>query len=155
MVPTISTNIHRVRIGKFVLQGYLYASIVCVFVDATNKITNQQWKGKLYLVDLAGSERLKKTETTGEALKESLHINKSLLALGDVMQSLAQKKPHVPYRNSKLTALLQDSLGGNSKALMFVNVSPAMEHVQETVCSLQFAARVKKVELGEVKKNIK
>ena len=81
--------------------------------------------GKLNLVDLAGSERVGRTGSTGDRLKEAQSTNKSLSALGDVIQSLAQKTAHIPYRNSKLTQLLQDSLGGDSKTLMMVQVSPA------------------------------
>jgi kinesin family protein C2/C3 len=111
--------------------------------------------GKLNLIDLAGSERVGKTDATGDRLKEAQNINKSLSALGDVIAALGNKKAmHVPYRNSKLTFLLQDSLGGNSKVLMFVNVSPAVYNAGETVCSLTFAARCRAVELGQAKKQV-
>jgi kinesin family protein C2/C3 len=127
--------------------------IVSVYVTATNLVTKAKTQGKLHLIDLAGSERLKRTDVKGDRLKESLAINKSLSALGDVISALAAKKPHIPYRNSKLTSLLQDSLGGNSKTLMFVNVSPTIESCPETLCSLGFAARVKTIELGKAEKN--
>ena len=83
----------------------------------------------------AGSERLSRTEATGERLKEAQSINKSLSSLGDVMAALARKDKHVPYRNSKLTYFLQDSLGGDSKTVMFVNISPTLASAQETVGS--------------------
>ena len=82
------------------------------------------------------------------------HINKSLSALGDVVAALSQGSQHVPYRNSKLTTLLQDSLGGNSKTLMFVNVAPSESNSGETKCSLDFALRAKTVQLGRASKNV-
>ena len=110
-------------------------------------------KGVLNLVDLAGSERLAKTQAKGDRLKEAQHINKSLSALGDVISSIASKKAgskkadaHVPYRNSKLTYLLQPCLSGDAKTLMFVNVSPSAASSHETLCSLRFASKVNQCE---------
>ncbi|KAG0452488.1 hypothetical protein HPP92_024793 [Vanilla planifolia] len=107
----------------------------------------------LHLVDLAGSERLDKSEVTGERLKEALHINKSLSCLGDVFAALAQKSSYIPYRNSKLTLLLQNSLGGQAKMLMLAHVSPEAESCAETISTLKFAQRVSTVELGSAQMN--
>lgn len=107
--------------------------------------------GKLNLVDLAGSERGSKTGATGSRAKEGSFINKSLSALGDVIKQLEVKaltgsaKTHIPYRNSALTKLLSDSLGGNSKTVMIAACGPAASNVEETVGTLRFAARVKAV----------
>lgn len=86
-------------------------------------------------------------------MKEAVHINKSLSALGDVISSLAQKNAHVPYRNSKLTQLLQDALGGQAKTLMFVHISPETDAIGETISTLKFAERVSTVELGAARAN--
>eukprot|EP00930_Biecheleria_cincta_P072901 TRINITY_DN60242_c0_g1_i1.p1 TRINITY_DN60242_c0_g1~~TRINITY_DN60242_c0_g1_i1.p1 ORF type:complete len:471 (+),score=83.74 TRINITY_DN60242_c0_g1_i1:53-1465(+) len=102
---------------------------------------------KFHLIDLAGSERQKATGATGDRLKEGAQINLSLSALGNVISALTDSaKRHVPYRDSKLTRLLQDSLGGNSYTVMICNVSPAKINAEETLSSLRFAERAKKIE---------
>ncbi|KAI3430807.1 hypothetical protein D9Q98_009218 [Chlorella vulgaris] len=106
----------------------------------------------LHLVDLAGSERIAKSEVAGQQLKEAQAINKSLSALGDVIQSLQSKSAHVPYRNSKLTQVLQDSLCGSSKVLLVCCVNPEAASAQESISSLNFASRAAQVELGPIKK---
>ncbi|KAL2349000.1 hypothetical protein Fmac_003000 [Flemingia macrophylla] len=128
--------------------------LLCITVKAKNLLNGACTKSKLWLVDLAGSERIGKTAAEGERLKEAQNINKSLSALGDVISALAAKTSHIPYRNSKLTQLLQDSLGGDSKTLMFVQISPSEQDTSETLSSLNFATRVRGVELGPVKKQI-
>ncbi|XP_061343234.1 kinesin-like protein KIN-14R [Gastrolobium bilobum] len=128
--------------------------MLCIMVRAKNLMNGECTKSKLWLVDLAGSERLAKTEAQGERLKEAQNINRSLSALGDVISALAAKSSHIPYRNSKLTHLLQDSLGGDSKTLMLVQISPSDQDLGETLSSLNFATRVRGVELGPVKKQI-
>jgi len=127
--------------------------IVTLTVRTRNLKAGDNYVGKLSLVDLAGSERLSKSGTTGQAQKESMAINKSLSALGTVIAALATEEKHVPYRDSKLTYLLQDSLGGNSKTLMFVNIGPSQDNCAETVNSLNFASRAKSVALGKATKN--
>ncbi|KAK3810624.1 MAG: P-loop containing nucleoside triphosphate hydrolase protein, partial [Linnemannia gamsii] len=93
----------------------------------------------LNLIDLTGSERLSQSGATGDRLRETQAINKSLSCLGDVIYAIANRDPHVPYRNSKVTLSVVNSLGGNSKTLMFVNISPLKSNFNETLCSLRFA----------------
>lgn len=128
-------------------------SCLTVHVQGKDLSSGTLFRGCMHLVDLAGSERVDKTEAVGERLKEAQHINKSLSALGDVISSLAQKNSHVPYRNSKLTQLLQDSLGGQAKTLMFVHISPEYDAIGETISTLKFAERVSSVELGAARAN--
>merc|ERR1719438_304684 len=102
--------------------------------------------GKLHLVDLAGSERQAKTGAVGERLKEATKINLSLSALGNVISALVDGKSiHVPYRDSKLARLLQDSLGGNARTVMVANIGPANYNYDETITTLRYANRAKNI----------
>ena len=94
-------------------------------LDARNTETGSSKASKLMLVDLAGSEKVKKTHASGQTLKEAKQINKSLMVLGLVINSLVENKKHIPYRDSKLTRLLSDALGGNSKTMLIVTASPS------------------------------
>lgn len=107
--------------------------------------------GKLNLIDLAGSERQSKTGATGDRLKEATKINKALSALGNVIYALAENSSHVPYRDSKLTRLLQDSLGGNSKTIMIANIGPASSNYEETIITLRYAHRAKAIKNTPIK----
>ncbi|VAI57356.1 unnamed protein product [Triticum turgidum subsp. durum] len=128
-------------------------SVVTIHVRGQDLKTGNTSRGALHLVDLAGSERVDRSAVTGDRLKEAQHINKSLAALGDVIFSLSQKNAHVPYRNSKLTQVLQTSLGGHAKTLMFVQVNPDVSSYTETLSTLKFAERVSGVELGVARTN--
>lgn len=117
-----------------------------------NEYTNEEYLcAKLHLVDLAGSERAKRTGSDGLRFKEGVHINKGLLALGNVISALGDEKKrkegvHVPYRDSKLTRLLQDSLGGNSRTFMIACISPADINAEETLNTLKYANRARNIQ---------
>ncbi|KAG2485809.1 hypothetical protein HYH03_015519 [Edaphochlamys debaryana] len=123
-------------------------------IEGHNTETGVKVSGVLNLIDLAGSERVKDSGAAGQRLKEAQAINKSLAALGDVIMALANKQEHVPFRNSKLTYLLQPCLGGDSKTLMFLNVAPTREFAHESLCSLRFGAKVNSCEINVPKKNV-
>merc|ERR1712176_898710 len=106
--------------------------ILIIKIVSVNLETREQISGKIFLCDLAGSERLKKSEVTDDMQKEAIEINKSLTALGDVIEALTKgTKP--PYRNHTLTQVMQDALGGTSKTIMCVNCSPASSNYDESV----------------------
>lgn len=122
-------------------------SVFTLKLNGENSATRERCEGTLNLVDLAGSERLKSSGAEGDRMKETQNINTSLKSLGDVIEALGTGQKHIPYRNSKLTYLLKNSLGGNSKTLMFVMVSPLEAHLNETLSSLRFATKVSQAQL--------
>ncbi|KAL3091023.1 hypothetical protein niasHT_023623 [Heterodera trifolii] len=121
-------------------------SVFQIHVQQDNKTTLKKLTGKLYLVDLAGSEKVSKTGAKGAVLEEAKNINKSLSALGNVISALAKgTKSHVPYRDSKLTCILQESLGGNSRTTIVICCSPASCNEGETKSTLLFGQRAKTI----------
>jgi len=125
-----------------------------LLLKGTNEVLGEVVHSTLTLVDLAGSERVEKSGVVGEQLKEAGGISRSLSALTNVFDALVDKRSHVPFRNSKLTYLLTDALS-HGKALVLTNVSPEPEFAAETEKSLLFAQRVKKVELGKARRDVK
>eukprot|EP00930_Biecheleria_cincta_P098023 TRINITY_DN8970_c0_g1_i1.p1 TRINITY_DN8970_c0_g1~~TRINITY_DN8970_c0_g1_i1.p1 ORF type:complete len:523 (-),score=110.74 TRINITY_DN8970_c0_g1_i1:35-1603(-) len=119
--------------------------IIIIKICSVHKETKKQLQGKIIICDMAGSERLKKSKSSGDREKEAIEINKSLTALGDVVEAISKKLPKVPYRNHKITQILQDSLGGSAKTLVFVNCSPASSNCEETLTSLRYASRMKNI----------
>merc|ERR1719330_746260 len=129
-------------------------SVFTLHLTALHPENRQALRGTLNLVDLAGSERLDRSKVTGSRAKEAMAINKSLSALTDVFAAIGKKQSHIPFRNSKLTYLLQPSLSGDGKTLMLVNLSPTELSTQESLCSLRFASQVNKCELGKAKRSL-
>lgn len=127
--------------------------VLSINVHGLNTTAQLRYHGKMHLIDLAGSERIARSNVTGARLKEAQAINKSLSALGDVVQALVTKQKHIPFRNSKLTFFLSDSLGGNSNMLMFLCIRSGDDSSAETSCSLKFGARAQSIELGVAKQN--
>ncbi|XP_031641022.1 kinesin-like protein Klp68D [Contarinia nasturtii] len=126
-------------------------AIFMIKIEMCDLDTNKVKVGKLNLIDLAGSERQSKTGATADRLKEASKINRALSSLGNVISALAENSPHIPYRDSKLTRLLQDSLGGNSKTIMIANIGPSSYNYNETVTTLRYAQRAKTIQNKPVK----
>jgi len=130
-------------------------SVFIMNIKAFNSITGVTLESALNLIDLAGSEKVADTGSQGQQLKEAKKINSSLSSLSNVITSLSNKSQHIPYRNSKLTFLLRDSLGGNSKTLMFININPNKKNVNESINTLRFATTVNNCNIGTARKVIK
>ncbi|CAM9864630.1 unnamed protein product, partial [Ectocarpus sp. 8 AP-2014] len=139
---------NRVTAATGMNQGSSRSHSVFIISVQQRDVNDSSTKtGMLFLVDLAGSEMVKKTHATGQVLNEAKTINKSLSALGQVINALTdEKKPHVPYRDSKLTRVLQNSLGGNSKTCLIVNCSPSSFNEAETLSTLRFGSRAKRIQ---------
>jgi len=123
-------------------------SIFALYLHGINREQHSELHGALHLVDLAGSERLDKSGSTGDRLKETQNINRSLSSLADVFLAKAEGRSHIPFRNSKLTHLMEPCLNGQGKTLMLVTVSPEADHSHETLCSLRFASQVSQCTTG-------
>eukprot|EP00946_MAST-07B_sp_MAST-7B-sp1_P003807 g3807.t1 len=123
-------------------------AVLVARVTRENKVTQERSQAKLFLVDLAGSERIGKSGVTGVALEEAKAINLSLSTLGLCIKALvAANKPHVPFRSSKLTRLLRESLGGKARTCLIIAVRPGQPHIEETLSALQFGARARKIKV--------
>ena len=121
-------------------------SVFILQIEQKNTIDFSSKTGKIYLVDLAGSERIAKTGAQGQTLDEAKNINRSLTCLGQVINALTDgKSTHIPYRDSKLTRILQESLGGNSRTSLIVTCSPSAFNENETVSTLRFGQRAKQI----------
>ena len=121
-------------------------SMFSMIITQTNREDLSVKTGKLFLVDLAGSEKLSKTEAQGQTLEEAKKINQSLTTLGKVIGALVDKKSqHIPYRESKLTRMLTESLGGNSKTCLIVTASPHPYNEIETISTLRFGSQARQI----------
>jgi kinesin family protein 5 len=136
----------KVAETKMNMESSRSHSVFMMTVVQKDLSTGASQRGTLYLVDLAGSEKVAKTGASGQTLDEAKGINKSLSALGNVINALTDgKSKHIPYRDSKLTRILQDSLGGNSRTALIINCSPASDNEAETVSTLRFGIRAKSI----------
>jgi kinesin family protein C1 len=147
----INRSVEKTALNDFSSRSH---SVFQLELNGVNAISGQQTFGVLNLIDLAGSERLKASKSQGERLKETQTINKSLSCLGNVIAAIASGEKHIPYRDSKLTYLLQNCFGDASKCLMFVNLSPEEEHAHESLCSLRFASKVNSCQIGSARRKM-
>ncbi|XP_054476497.1 kinesin-like protein KIFC3 [Anoplopoma fimbria] len=144
----------KIASTKMNIQSSRSHLVVALQVEGSDRVSGLTSRGTLTLCDLAGSERISRTEAEGQRLVEAAAINKSLTALGQVFGALKCNALHVPFRNSKLTLLLQPCLSGDAKCCVFVNVSPDVKDEAETLSTLQFGSTVRQVVLGKAPQNV-
>lgn len=142
-IGSTNRSVGATNMNKFSSRSH---SIFVITIAQRNLETLSRKSGRLYLVDLAGSEKIQKTGAEGTRLDEAKNINKSLFTLGSVINALTDgKSSHIPYRDSQLTRILQEALGGNSKTALILNCSPAKYNEEETVSTLRFGIRAKRI----------
>ncbi|KAG7235908.1 hypothetical protein INR49_001888, partial [Caranx melampygus] len=144
----------KIASTKMNIQSSRSHLVVALEVEGSDEVSGLTSRGTLTLCDLARSERISKTEAEGQRLVEAAAINKSLTALGQVFGALKCNALHIPFRNSKLTHLLQPSLSGDAKCCVFVNVSPDVKDAVETLSTLQFGSSIRQVSLGKAAQNV-
>ncbi|XP_074490168.1 uncharacterized protein LOC141766895 [Sebastes fasciatus] len=144
----------KIASTKMNIQSSRSHLVVALQVEGSDEVSGLTTRGTLTLCDLAGSERISKTEAEGQRLVEAAAINKSLTALGQVFNALKCNALHIPFRNSRLTHLLQPCLSGDAKCCVFVNVSPDTKNEAETLSTLQFGSTIRQVALGKATQNI-
>jgi kinesin family protein C1 len=154
LLQTANTN-RSVAATRSNAQSSRSHSVFSLYIDAKHALKNCTLAGSLSMCDLAGSERLSKSGASGDRLKETQAINKSLSSLADVFAALKGGNDHVPYRNSKLTYLLQPCFASGGKTMMVVNLSSEQEHLNETLCSLRFASHVNSTVLEKAKRRVR
>lgn len=152
IIETVKVSSSKRRTGETKCNSSSSRSHSVFILEVLAQSSDEVRKGTLCLIDLAGSERLNESKAENERLKETQYINKSLSALGNVIMSLKKKDKHIPFRDSKLTHLMQEYLSGKSRTTMIVNINP--ENSNETVCSLRFATKVSECNLGHTNRNI-
>ncbi|CDJ50033.1 kinesin motor domain-containing protein, putative [Eimeria brunetti] len=146
LAKLLATGLRNRKVGSTLMNAVSSRShsIFTLAVESADR-DGRVRMGKLNLVDLAGSERQSKAGSVGERFREAMKINLSLSALGNVISALAEQSPFIPYRDSKLTRILQASLGGNTRTAMVANVGPACVHYDETLSTLRYAQRTKHI----------
>jgi kinesin family protein C1 len=154
LLQTANTN-RSVAATQSNAQSSRSHSIFSLYIDAKHTDKNCVLSGSLSMCDLAGSERLSKSKASGDRLKETQAINKSLSSLADVFSALRSGNDHVPYRNSKLTYMLQPCFASGGKTMMVINLSSEQEHMNETLCSLRFANQVNSTVVEKAKRRIR